>query len=117
MSKKKSELAKKDITNLFSGHIAGLKISAGLCEFQVKSKKHGMQQFTIDAKDGVYFGVVIAAFSGKHKITVQPAIDSGNVGGIASIIIGELQKPQPPDKPVKVMKVEKSHTEIANASV
>lgn len=117
MSNKKSEKVKKNVTNLFSGHVAGLKIAAGLCEFQMKSKKHGVQQFTVDAKESGYFGVVVAAMAGKHKIAVQPAIGFGSEGGIASITIGELQKVPKPDKPVKAKKAEKASTETATASV
>jgi hypothetical protein len=104
-------------SNLCSGHVSGLKISVGLCEFQVKSKKNGVQQFTIDAKESGYFGVVVAAMAGKHKITVQPAIGFGSEGGIASIIIGELHKPPMQENPVKAKKAEKAATETATASV
>jgi hypothetical protein len=116
MGNKKSEKTKKNEPNLFSGHVSGLKISAGLCEFQVKGKKHGTQQFVIDAKGNGYFDVVLAAMAGKYKITVRPTIGFGSEGGIASITIGELQKPPKPKKPVTAKKAEKAKTETVAAS-
>jgi hypothetical protein len=117
MGNKKSEKTKKNEPNLFSGHVSGLKIFAGLCEFQVKGKKHGVQQFSIDAKGNGYFDVVVAAMAGKHKITVQSAIGFGAEGGIASITIGELQKVAKIEKPVKAKKAENVSTETTTASV
>ena len=68
MSNKKSEKTKKDVTNLFVGHATGLKITAGHCEFLLKTKKHGTQLFVIDPKEIGYLGIVLAAFTGKHII-------------------------------------------------
>jgi hypothetical protein len=117
MGNKKSEKTNKNEPNLFSGHVSSLKISAGRCEFQVKSKKHGVQHFAVDAKESGYFSIVVAAMAGKHKITVQPAIGFGSEGGIASITIGELQKATKPEKPVKAKKAEKTPAETVAASV
>ncbi len=104
MSNKKSEKIKKNEANLFSGSITGIKIAAEQCEFQVKSKKHGVQHFSIDPKVSVYFGVIVAALAGKHKVTVQTASEIGNEKSLTSIAVGELQKFETPEKIKKTKK-------------
>ncbi len=113
MSNKKPEKIKMSEVKEFSGPLIGFKIAAGLCEFQLKSKKHGVQQFSFDTKDNFFFGVVVAAISGKHKISVQTAAGNGSVRSIASITIGELQKIEPK---VKIEKTKKANLETAEVT-
>jgi hypothetical protein len=101
MSNKKSEKIKADIANIFSGHVTSLKITAGLGEFQLKSKKHGVKEFTFEAKDAGYLAIIVASLSSNHKVVVQLA--TGNFeGGISSIIMGDLPKQPKPEKSAKI---------------
>lgn len=109
MSGKKAE-AKKAATKTAapSGRISGLKVSRESCEFRIKGKKSGRRQFLVDGKGGLPLDsaakVLIAAWDGKHKITVEPMTGEGLENKIASISLGSLRKtPKPPKaaKPVK----------------
>jgi hypothetical protein len=115
MSNKKPESKNAaSSAGLSSGRISGLKVSKDSCEFKLKGGKGSSKQFLVNGQNGLQFDiaakVLVAAWEGKHKITVHPMTVAGMENIVASIRLGSLReepKPAKVDKPAKAAKPEK----------
>jgi hypothetical protein len=94
-----------------SGRISGLKVSRDSCEFKLKGGKGAARQFAVNGKSGlaheIAAKVLVAAWEGKHKITVQSMTEPGMENLVASISLGSLRKEPKPAKAEKSEKDEK----------
>lgn len=106
MSNKKANAKKNgEVAAAPSGRVSGLKIGKDFCQFHIKGAKDGQRHYAVDGKGGVDLNaaveVLVAAWAGKRKITVEPMPGDGAESAVASISVGSLRKPAKVEKPAK----------------